>query len=144
MFTKTHSPASTRRTSAPSAMPRHPDVQQALAVLHSHFATAKPKQTPRPVATPNAPHQKLADWGRVERCTVFLVNPQLAPVAVPLRRQPGFATLNSGRPAIRFVAEGFAVNGRTLAAYVAPDHGTGLPRVVHAEGASQTNFKIQG
>lgn len=94
-----------------------------------------------PVAAPRRIDIGTA-WQRVERCIIHLVDPAVCPVALPLRAERGLTSLRSGRPAKRFVADGFVSRGLTVACLVVPDDRTGQPLIVWADGAPIANFRI--
>lgn len=148
MFTAPNNRVSQRNHSA-SATPDANAVRQALAVLsramhpvpaHAPVALQSTHQT-----APDNNAKDLAAWARIERCAVWLIDPKVCPVNLPLRAQSGYATLLSGKPAKRFVAEGFTSGlGKTVEALVVVDQYTGDPRVVYAHGSPVGNFKIVG
>lgn len=135
----------------------HPDVQRAIATLQTHGVIPVPNRKPSPPQRPAAHHpapsqarptanaaQSPAAWQRIERATVYLVNPQVCPVPVPLRAEPGYVTLPSGRPAKHYVADGFIVNGKQVGCNIAPHKDSGVPFVVWADGVNVGDIKVQG
>ncbi len=135
----------------------HPDVQRAIATLQTHGVIPAPnrkssapkhptayRQVPSLSRTPADAAQSPAAWQRIERATVFMVNPQICPIPVPLRAETGFITQPSGRPAKHYVADGYFLNGKQVACNVVPHKDTGHPFVVWADGVNKTDIKVQG
>ena len=146
MFTAPNHRVSPRNHTTPNA-PDAQAVRQALAVLSRAMQPASVPVAPQPVRQAVAENnaRDLAAWARVEKCTVYLIDPSVCPVSLPLRAQPGYTNLLSGKPAKRFVAEGFTSGlGKPVEALVVVDHHTGEPRAVYAHGSAVANFKIAG
>lgn len=99
---------------------------------------------PAPRLPAPAPVHPAHAWRRVERAMVWLVDRTVCPVSLPLHLEQGRSTLRSGRPARRFVAQGLVANGKQVACLVAPDDRTGEPRILWADGAPITSFRLQG
>ncbi len=146
MFTAPNHRASPRNHAAPNA-PDAQAVRKALAVLSRAMQPVPAPVAPQPasqiIADNNA--RDLAAWARVERCTVYLVDPNVCPVSLPLQSQHGYTPLLSGKPSKRFVAMGFNSGiGKPVEARVVPHYQTGEPTVVYAHGSAAQNFKIVG
>ena len=135
----------------------HPDVQRAISTLQSFGVIPAPsrkssapkhptdyRQVPSLSRTPADAAQSPAAWQRIERATVYLVNPNLCPVPVPLRAEVGFIMLPSGRPAKHYVADGYFLNGKQVACNLVPHKDTGHPHVLWADGVNKTDIKVQG
>lgn len=146
MFTAPNHRAPQRNQTA-ATTPDAEAVRQALAVLSRAMQPA-----PAPVAAPIARQpevddnaRELAAWARIEKCSIYLTDPSVCPVSLPLRPQPGYSSLLSGKPAKRFVAEGFrsGVN-KPVEVLVVPNYYTGDPKVVYAHGSAVINFKVVG
>lgn len=122
-------------------VPAQHHLRAALAVLGA--ALQMPTGTASK-AKPASRSDEAEAWHRVERCTVFLTDPTLCPVALPLRAQRGLVALRSGRPAKRFVADGFTRDGQGVGCLVVPHDQTGEPLVIWADGSAKSNFKLVG
>jgi hypothetical protein len=103
-----------------------------------------PQRNQRPTHAPTASSAASSASRRLENVMVYLADPQVCPVSLPLRGEKGFASLRSGRPAKRFVADGFVVAGKTVSCLVAPDDRTGRPIVLWADGAPINRFRLVG
>lgn len=134
-----------------SNAPNAAQIKAAIATLQALTKAAGPAAKPKPTngynGTPKPSHQahlSAVNWKRVERCNVYLTDPRLCPVTLPLRPQKGLTALASGNPAKRFSADGFVGrDGKPVACLVVPHFEHGTPMVIWADGAPIASFKVQ-
>jgi hypothetical protein len=148
VFTRNHQPQPTRRTGN-AGSPSAAQIQAAMATLQALVPTMP---TPsRPVAghrippTPSPKAFQDTAWERIGNATVYLCDPRICPVPLPMRATNGLTATANGNPAKRFVADGFVGrDGRPVGCLVVPNFADGTPMVIWGDGAPTSSFKVKG
>lgn len=84
-------------------------------------------------------------WKRLMNVSVSLRNPKIVPVKLPMRKEPEFQILASGRPAVVFTADGFTANGKPIQLFCVPNWQDGNPLAVYeTAGIGLESFVING
>lgn len=148
MFTRNFPPQPSRGTGN-GGSPNAAQVQEALSTLRALVPTmptpSRPAAGYRTAPTPSPKAFQDTAWKRIANAIVYLCDPRICPVPLPMRPTNGLTATANGNPAKRFVADGYVGrDGKPVGCLVVPNFADGMPIVTWGDGAPTTSFKVKG